>query len=153
MCQGRFHQLFPQLRRKRPCLRKNKENDRLPAVMRICYLPRENAGTVLSSCFGHTTGAIGTVLGAFRQSEASGLSIWRKPTQPASARSKAVDSTAAHRFQTGRCDGDAKLVPLGTAFFRFPTSPTGSTTMVIFVLSFLKERMITQGLCSGLSPG
>ena len=39
------------------------------------------------------------------------------------------------------------------AYPRFPTSPTGSTTMVIFVLSFLKERMITQGLCSGLSPG
>ena len=113
MCQGQFPQLFPQLRRKRPCLRKNKENDRLPAVMRICYLPRENAGTVLSSCFGHTTGAIGTVLGAFRQSEASGLSIWRKPTRPASSRSKAVDSTAAHRFQTVRCNGDAKLVPLG----------------------------------------
>ena len=85
--------------------------------MRICYLPRENAGTVLSSCFGHTTGAIGTVLGAFRQSEASGLSIWRKPTQPASARSKAVDSTAADRFQTGRCD--ARVFPVSDKPDRF----------------------------------
>ena len=38
-------------------------------------------------------------------SKASDLSIWRKPTQPASSRSKAVDSTAAHRFQTVRCNG------------------------------------------------
>ena len=40
----------------------------------------------------------------FRQTEASDLSIWRKPARPASSRSKVVDSTAAHRFQTGRCD-------------------------------------------------
>ena len=49
----------------------------------------------------------------FLQTEAPDLSIWRKPAQPASSRSKAVDSTAAHRFQTGRCHGDAKLVHLG----------------------------------------
>ena len=41
----------------------------------------------------------------FLQMEASVLSIWRKQAQPASSRSKAVDSTAAHRFQTGRCNG------------------------------------------------
>ena len=52
-------------------------------------------------------------LDTFRQTEASDLSIWRKPERPASSRSKAVDSTAAHRFQTVRCNGDAKLVPLG----------------------------------------
>ena len=39
-----------------------------------------------------------------------------KSAQPASCRSKAVDSTAAHRFQTGRCHGDAKLVHLGLRF-------------------------------------
>ena len=33
------------------------------------------------------------------------LSICRNPAQPASSRSKAVDSKAAHRFQTGRCIG------------------------------------------------
>ena len=33
------------------------------------------------------------------------LSICRKPAQPASSRSKAVDSMAAHSFQTVRCYG------------------------------------------------
>ena len=33
------------------------------------------------------------------------LSICRKPAQPASSRSKAVDSMAAHSFQTVRCCG------------------------------------------------
>ena len=33
------------------------------------------------------------------------LSICRKPAQPASSRSKAVDSMAAHSFQTARCIG------------------------------------------------
>ena len=42
-------------------------------------------------------------LDTFWQTEAFDLSIWRKPAQPASPRSKAVDSTAAHRFQTARC--------------------------------------------------
>jgi len=32
------------------------------------------------------------------------LSIWRKPVQPASSRSKAADSTATLSFQTVRCD-------------------------------------------------
>ena len=44
-------------------------------------------------------------LDTFLQTETSDLSIWRKPVQPASPRSKAVDSKAAHRFQTGRCNG------------------------------------------------
>ena len=43
--------------------------------------------------------------GALWQTEAPDLSIWRKPAQPASSRSKAVDSTAAHRFQTGYRNG------------------------------------------------
>ena len=34
-----------------------------------------------------------------------GLSICRNPAQPASSRSKAVDSMAAHSFQTVRCCG------------------------------------------------
>ena len=38
-------------------------------------------------------------------SKASDLSIWRKPARPAAPRSKAVDSPAAHRFQTARCCG------------------------------------------------
>ena len=37
--------------------------------------------------------------------EVSDLPIWRKLALPASSRSKAVDSPAAHRFQTGRCNG------------------------------------------------
>ena len=43
-------------------------------------------------------------LDTFWQTEASDLSIWRKPAQPTPACSKAVDSPAAHRFQTGRCN-------------------------------------------------
>ena len=35
----------------------------------------------------------------------SDLSILRKPAPSASTRSKAVDRTAAHSFQTGRCNG------------------------------------------------
>ena len=44
-------------------------------------------------------------LDTFWLTEVYDLSIWRKPAQPASPRSKAVDSMAAHRFQTGRCNG------------------------------------------------
>ena len=43
--------------------------------------------------------------GVVRWAEASDLSICRNPAQPASSRSKAIDSLAAHRFQTGRCNG------------------------------------------------
>ena len=41
----------------------------------------------------------------FRQTDAYGLSIGRSPAPPAPSRSKAVDSKAAHRFQTGRFNG------------------------------------------------
>ena len=70
----------------------------------------EDAGTVLSSCLRHAAGAIRMVLGAFRQMKASDLSICRKP--PAAT----------------------------AAYSRFPTSPTGSTVIMIIVLSCLKKK-------------
>ena len=42
--------------------------------------------------------------GVVRWAEASDLSICRNPAPSASSRSKAVDSKAAHSFQTGRCN-------------------------------------------------
>ena len=58
-------------------------------------------------------------VGVFRRTELSDLSICRKPAQPVPNRSKAVDSKAVHRFQTGRCNGDAQLVPVGLRFSVF----------------------------------
>ena len=45
------------------------------------------------------------------------LSICRNPTQPASSRSKAVDSSVAHRFQTVRCPG--RVFPVSDKPVRF----------------------------------
>ena len=43
------------------------------------------------------------------------------------------------KLLTARLPTAFKPAAAMTAFFRFPTSPTGSTTIMIFVLSFLPE--------------